>query len=138
MIVLDTNVVSELMQPEPDVRVASWFAQLGREMVSTSVVTVSEIGFGLSRLPEGARRQRLEYGFEALVGAQGPLPVLELLRGHARMCGTLRVRREASGNPMSLADGLIAAIVLGHEASLATRNTKDFVGLGLRLMDPWA
>jgi toxin FitB len=138
MIVLDTNVVSELMQPEPDVRVASWFAVLGSEVVSTSVITVSEIGFGLSRLPDGAHRRRLEYGFEALVGTQGPLPVLELLKGHARMCGALRARREASGSPISLADGLTAAIVLYNEASLATRNTKDFVGLGLRLTDPWA
>ena len=137
MLVFDTNVVSELMVPEPHPAFALWFeGQIGTE-VATTIVTIAEITFGLARLPDGARRSRLESSFAALTGPQGPLPVLEMGARDARLCGQLRARREALGRPITFADALIAAIALGHDGKLATRNTRDFEGLGIDLIDPW-
>jgi toxin FitB len=137
MIVLDTNVVSELMRSDLDANVAKWFAGLAGDSLATTVITVAEITFGLARLPHGARRKRLEDGFLALTHPEGPLPVLAVQPEDAHLCGSLRANRELIGRPVTLADALIAAIALRQNARLATRNTRDFDALDIVLIDPW-
>ena len=134
MIILDTNVVSELMKPSPDPPVRQWLAELGDQPLTTTAVTLAEIEFGLRRLPDGQRRSALFVRFENLIAA---LKVLPLDDAAAREAGRLRALREASGLPSQPSDMMIAGIAAVAGAALATRNTRDFAGLPVEVIDPW-
>lgn len=134
MIVLDTNVVSELMKPSPDPQVYRWLGGLGDQSLTTTAVTVAEIEFGLQRLPVGQRRSALFASFETLVAA---LTVLPLDDAAARAAGRLRAMREAAGLSSPPSDMMIAGIAAVAGAALATRNSRDFGGLPLEVIDPW-
>jgi predicted nucleic acid-binding protein len=134
VIILDTNVVSELMKPAPDVSVRGWLAGLGETPLMTTAVTVAEIQFGLSRLPEGRRKADLQARFEAFAGALGVLPLDEPA---ARETGRLRAVREAAGLPSQPSDMMIAGIAAVAGAALASRNAKDFGALPIEVLDPW-
>ncbi len=94
MIILDTNVVSELMRLSPDISVRNWLTDIGTAPLTTTTVTIAEIEFGIRRLPDGRRRTDLQARFEAIVGALGALPLDEPA---ARETGRLRAMREAAG-----------------------------------------
>jgi predicted nucleic acid-binding protein len=134
VIVLDTNVVSELMRASPDPHVRDWLAQLGDAPLTTSAITVAEIEYGLQRLAEGRRRADLTARFETFIGA---LTVLPLDEAAARLTGRLHALRDAAGLPSQPSDMMIAGIAVAHDAALATRNVKDFVGLPVQIIDPW-
>ncbi len=134
MIVLDTNVISELMKVHPDPQVGEWLARTGDEPLTTTAVTVSEIAFGLQRLAPGRRKDDLHARFEAFTSA---LTVLPLDEPAAREAGRLRALREAQGLPTQASDMMIAGITLMASATLATRNTRDFTHLPIPLIDPW-
>lgn len=134
MIVLDTNVISELMKAQPDPHVRDWLARIGEVPLTTTAVTVAEIEFGLQRLPAGRRRDELYARFETFVGA---LTVLPLDEQAARETGRLRAMREAAGLSAQPSDMMIAGIAVAGGAALATRNTKDFEVLSIQLIDPW-
>ena len=136
-IILDTNIISELMKPEADFVVKRWLDGLENSVLVTTSVTVAEISFGLARLPVGARRSKLERSFAALVGTTSPLPVLPLDETAARIAGNTRALRERNGVAATFADTAIAGIALAHGHSLATRNVRDFDGLGVEVVDPW-
>jgi len=138
MIILDTNVVSELMKPTPDVSVQKWFAGLGADPLATTSICLSEIVYGLSRLPHGQRRVSLFEKLETFLGPDSGLPVLALDNVAARECGRLRAMREAIGKAATPSDMMIAGIASAMGAALATRNVRDFEGLGLNLIDPWS
>jgi predicted nucleic acid-binding protein len=135
MIVLDTNVVSELMKPAPHDAVRRWLSGLGDSTLATTAVTVSEIVYGLARLPDGQRRITLEARFEAYMEAG--FVILPLDDAAARAAGAFRAMREAAGLGARAADMMIAGIAAAANASLATRNIKDFAGLPVRVADPW-
>lgn len=134
MIILDTNVVSELMKAEPDPRVKNWLRAIDDTTLVTTAVTVMEIEYGIGRLPEGRRRRELKARFATLAGA---LAVLPLDGPAAFRAGQFRIDRETAGFPSQPSDMMIAGIAAVAEASLATRNVKDFEGLPLRVVDPW-
>ena len=134
MIVLDTNVVSELMKPTPDISFRGWLAGLGDTPLTITAVTVAEIQFGLRRLPEGRRRADLQARFEAFADALGVLPLDEPA---ARETGRLRAMREAAGLSSQPSDMMIAGIAAVAGAALATRNIKDFEALPIELLNPW-
>ena len=138
MILLDTNVISELMRPEPDQRLRAWLDGLGARSLATSAITVSEIVYGLSRLPEGKRRSELLDRFDALIFGLPSLPILPLDEPAGRFAGELRALREGLGLGSSPSDMMIAGIAMAHGASLATRNVTDFARLPIDLIDPWA
>lgn len=138
MILLDTNVVSELMRPAPDAAVQRWFAGLGADTLATTSICLSEIVYGLSRLPHGQRRIALFEKLEIFVGPDSGLPVLALDDAAARESGRLRAMKEAMGKAAASSDMMIAGIVLAMGAALATRNVRDFDGLGLNLINPWS
>jgi predicted nucleic acid-binding protein len=139
MIVLDTNVVSELMRPRPDPAVARWLSALGGEPLTTTAITVAEIIYGLQLLPAGKRRKDLEDGFAGLVGdLTGVLSVLPLDETAAREAGRFRAARQAKGLASQPSDMMIAGIAAGAGAGLATRNIRDFSDLPLTVIDPWA
>ncbi|HWU49745.1 MAG TPA: type II toxin-antitoxin system VapC family toxin [Asticcacaulis sp.] len=134
MIVLDTNVVSELMKTAPDPRVQDWLMSLDAVRLTTTAVTVTEIEYGLQRLPEGQRKTALQERFAAFAEAMAVLPLDD---GSARRAGQLRAMREVAGKPTTASDMMIAGIAAVADAILATRNHKDFDGLPLRIVNPW-
>ncbi len=127
MIVLDTNILSELMRPSPAPEVKQWLSQQAAdETLVTTVITISEIEYGLSRLPDGRKRQDLEERFMALTGPNFNFSVLPLDDAAARLSGKMRGFRESKGLNAQSADMMIAAITKLAGATLATRNIKDF------------
>ena len=138
MIILDTNVVSELMKPNPDPGVARWLMLLGDAPLATTAITVAEIAFGLKRLADGRRRTELETRFETYVGGEGGLLVVALDDAAARIAGQFRAIRQAAGLGAHASDMMIAGVVASLGARLATRNVADFDRLPIMIVDPWA
>ena len=136
MIVLDTNVVSELMRPEPASAVLAWLQRSSRDGLYTTAVTIAEIRYGIARLPEGHRRQSLHQAADEIFAAF-PRQVLPFDLASASAYADIVVSREKQGNPISGFDAQIAAICRSRAASLATRHTRDFVDTGVNLLDPW-
>lgn len=137
MTLLDTNVISELMRPAPDPAVAQWLHSLGDEPLSTTVITVSEIVYGLERLEIGRRKQDLQTRFEDFLAPDSGLAILTLDPESARLAGIFRAARESGGQHAHPSDMFIAGIAGANGIVLATRNTRDFSGLGLQLVNPW-
>lgn len=137
MLVLDTNVLSEAMRGGPNAAIDRWVREQAPEYRYTTSVTLAEIAYGTERLPEGRRKEHLRDAARAAVAAFGDL-ILDFDRAAATAYATIRTRREATGRPISVLDAQIAAICRVHGATLATRNVKDFDGLDLALVNPWA
>jgi len=137
MILLDTNVISELMRPESSPVVLRWFSrQQAQELYSTSV-SLAEVLYGIGLLSEGKRRKDLLAGAERMFtkALAGRVFAFEDEAAHA-FARIASVRRKA-GRPIAELDAQIAAIAHVHGALLATRNTSDFEGCGIRLVNPW-
>ena len=137
MILLDTNVVSELMRARPDDQVRSFLAAQRLETLFLPSLVVAEIRYGLARLPEGGRRAGLEDLFERFLAEGFTDRVLPFDATCALRYARARAAREAAGRPIALADALIGGMALAHGATLATRNTADFEGIEVRLVNPW-
>lgn len=135
MIIMDTNVFSELMRPVPDEKVEAWAKPVAAELFLTAV-TVAEINVGILRMPGSRRRYDLADEAEDLLAAFDER-VLPFDQAAAACYATLVVSRKAGGRPISVFDAQIAAICRAQGADLATRNVKDFEHLGLTVIDPW-
>lgn len=138
MILLDTNVISELMRAAPDDAVGNWLTHLGDIPLATTAITVSEIAYGLERLADGKRKRDLWEKFETFIGDGGGLTIFPFDEEAALICGQFRVVRENTGQHAHASDMMIAGIAGALGASLATRNVKDFSGLPIQIIDPWA
>jgi predicted nucleic acid-binding protein len=137
MIILDTNVISELMRPEPDDRVREWASGRRADELGTTAITVAEIGHGLERLPDGRRKASLLSAATDLFAAFGEL-VQPFDTQAAAWFGPVMVRRASLGLPVEGFDAQIASICRAHGAVLATRNVKDFLETGVEIIDPWS
>jgi predicted nucleic acid-binding protein len=137
MIVLDTNVVSALMLPEPNAVVVSWLDAQVADSVWINAVTVLEIHFGLALLAAGKRRRGLEEAFSRMLNDDFEGRILPLDAEAARHAAELAARRRLAGRPVDFRDVEIAGIAASKTAILATGNTRHFDGLGLELVDPW-
>ena len=138
MTILDTNVVSDLMGPSPSEIVIDWLSgqRLLDELVVTAV-TVAEILYGVELLPKGKRRERLHQQAHALFAQDFAGRVLPFDEQAAREFAPITAGRRALGRPIEKLDAQIAAIARAHDATLATRNTDDFEGCGVKLVNPW-
>ncbi|MEU4217401.1 type II toxin-antitoxin system VapC family toxin [Actinoplanes sp. NPDC026623] len=136
MIVLDTNVVSELMRAAPAPAVLAWLQQTPSTGLYTTSVTVAEIRYGIARLSDGRRKHDLHQAADEIFAAF-PRQILPFDLAAAGAYAFVVAGREGSGNPISGFDGQIAAICRSQVATLATRNTKDFIDTGISLIDPW-
>lgn len=134
MIVLDTNVLSESFRLGADPRVVEFVATTPALVVT--VVSVFELLDGISRLPEGNRRRALAGSVESVLRIFESR-VLPYSTESARVHAAQGEARRRSGRPISMEDGMIAAICREHGATLATRNSRDFEGLGIELINPW-
>ncbi|PFG20415.1 type II toxin-antitoxin system VapC family toxin [Serinibacter salmoneus] len=138
MIILDTNVISEIFRPSPEPLVVGWLTSLTGDVAITSV-TLAELLAGVRRLPDGRRRDELARRIDAaLAPYRGTRAVLPFDEVAADRYADVLVTRENRGAPISTADAQIAAICLVHGATCATRNVKDFVHTGVELVDPWS
>ena len=137
MIVLDTNVISEIFRPEPELRVIAWLEALTCDVAITAV-TLGELLAGVRRLPTGRRRSVLTATLEtALEPYRETSAILPFDDRAAEQYAELHWTREKSGLPIHTADAQIAAICRVHGATCATRNTKDFAKTGVALINPW-
>jgi toxin FitB len=137
MIILDTNVISELMRPAPDAGVTAWLAAQDPLDLATTTITIAEIQRGIVRLPNGRQRKSLEERFSAFVEEAFPGRLLAFDRDAAYACGEVSGARERKGLHADAVDMMIAAIVKTVGATLATRNTRDFEKCGIALANPW-
>jgi predicted nucleic acid-binding protein len=137
VIVLDTNVVSALMRPEPDPAVVAWLDGLPPESVWTTSITVFEVRLGLELLEAGKRRCQLEDAFEKALEEDFESRVLPFDPAAAQAAGRIAAERRRAGRPVEIRDVQIAGIVQLRKATLATHNTRPFEGCGFGLVDPW-
>lgn len=135
MIVLDTNVLSELMKPDPARHVVSWVRS--QESTAITAITVAEILYGIARLPHGRRRSALSSAATALFDEYAE-NTLGFTADEAPHYAELATRREQAGQPIADIDAQIAAICRRHQVPLATRNVKDFENTGVLVINPWA
>ena len=138
MILLDTNVLSEIMRPEPAAAVLAWMDAQGSDALWVSAVTQAEIGLGIALLPEGRRRQALADAAARMFEEDFSGRCLAFDQEAAVRYTHLVLERRLAGRPISFQDAMIAAIALANDMVLATRNIKDFSGIsGLEVLNPW-
>ncbi len=138
MIILDTNVLSELLRPAPEAAVAAWMKRQPRPEVFTTAINQAEILYGIELMPAGRRRQSLMQAVETIFAVELAGRVLVFDSAAALAFATIAARRRSLGRPISHPDAQIAAIVQMHNATLATCDTRDFENCGVRLVDPWS
>jgi hypothetical protein len=137
MIILDTNVLSELMRPEPASEVLRWLATYPASRLFTTAITQAEILYGIELLPAGKRRAGLESAVEAMFEEDFTGRVLPFDSDAARVFPQIAASRRALGRPITQIDAQIAAIARSRGATLATRNSGDFEHCGIPLLNPW-
>lgn len=131
---IDTNVLSELRRKEPDAQVVSWFEARPRASLYLSVLTLGEIRKGIEKLDDPNRQQVLIDWLEIELPNYFLGRLLDIDAATADQWGRLMA---SAGRPLPAIDGLLAATALQHDLTLVTRNSKDFLGLPLRLINPW-
>lgn len=137
MIVLDTNVLSEITRQSPDADVLAWLDSLPAAEVATTAITAAELLYGVTRLPGGHRKSALTTAIHALINEDFHGRVEPFDAPAAAQYAAVVSEREQLGRPVSAADAQIAAICRARRATLATRNIKDFEGTGIELVNPW-
>lgn len=138
MIVLDTNVVSELMRPQPNERVVAWLERQSQASLFTTSVTRGEVLFGVRVLPEGQRRQRLWAVAKAIFDEDFVGRVIAFDDEAADAFATIGAERRAVGRPISQFDAMVAGIARSRGAAVATRNVDDFADCGISVFNPWS
>jgi predicted nucleic acid-binding protein len=139
MIIVDTNVISEITRERPAQQVTAWLDAQAPGNLFTTAISLMEVRFGLAIMPEGHRRQALTAAMDEIFTRLFAGRILPFDQQAAEPCARMRSARRAAGRPLhDFADAAIAAIALSHSATLATRNLTDFADLGLDLADPWA
>lgn len=132
---IDTNVLSELRRKQPDMQVVTWIEARPRQALYLSVLTLGEIRKGIERVDNVPKKQALIDWLEVELPNYFVGRLLDLDSPVADRWGRLMA---SAGRPLPAIDGLLAATALQHDLTLVTRNTRDFEGLGVRLLNPWA
>lgn len=138
MIVLDTNVLSEMVRPSPSPEVSSWFVTHAGSSLYTTSISQAEMLLGVELLPPGKRREALRRGVAAIFEEELAGRVLVFDQTAAAEYANIRASRKLAGRPMQVQDAQIAAIARCRGATIATRNTRDFEGCGVELINPRA
>ncbi len=136
MILLDTNVLSEAMRPDPNPAVRTWLDAQAAETLFLSSVTVAELLFGVAALPAGKRRDHLAAVIDAMLDLFGSR-ILPFDAAAARHYADIAVKARAAGRGLPTPDGYIAAIAAAHGFAVASRDTSAFEAAGLHVIDPW-
>ena len=137
MVVIDTNIVSELMRSEPSAVVLAWMDDRPARELFVTAVTEAEVRTGIAVLPEGRRRRGLAEACERAFGSLFAGRVLPFDGGAARAYAEIASARRILGRPVSQVDCQIAAIASSRGMAVATRNVRDFEDMGIEILDPW-
>jgi toxin FitB len=137
VILLDTNVLSELMRDVPNPTVLDWLDRQPSASVWVTCITLMEIYFGIVRMPPGKRRERMLDEFEAILREEIQGRYATFDAPAAERTATLMALRNSKGRPIEYRDAMIAGIALSTKAILATRNSAHFADLGINLVNPW-
>ncbi len=137
MIILDTNIVSEIMRPNPSSKVVAWVAGQAAPNLYLSAVNEAELMYGVEILPPGRRRERLRQEVEGMLREDFEGRILPFDSAAAQAYALIAATRRAAGRPINHADCQIAAIARSREASVATRDVDDFEGIGITVINPW-
>jgi predicted nucleic acid-binding protein len=134
---LDTNVVSELIRPDPDGNVRRWVEETDESILFLSVLTLGEIRRGIERLSSGRRRGRLESWLQVDLPSRFLDRILPIDEAVADRWGRISALADVQGKPAPVIDGLLAATALHHNLTLVTRNGADVAGTGVPTLNPW-
>jgi len=137
MIILDTNVVSELLRPAPSPAVEAWLAAQDGATVFFTAIGEAELRLGVAILPAGRRRTSLAEAIDAVLEEDFRGRILPFDTTAAQAYAAIAATRRAAGRPISQFDCQIAAIARIRQAALATRNTADYEGCGIEVINPW-
>jgi hypothetical protein len=137
MILLDTNIISEMMKSSPSSKVIEWLDGEDITQIFISTVTIAEISYGIQCLPNGKRQNYLIEAFDNVIQEGFKHRILFFHENAAQQYGQLMSHRKKIGKPLSILDGQIAAIAKSEKAALATRNIRDFVDCELILINPF-
>jgi predicted nucleic acid-binding protein len=137
MILLDTNVISEILRPQPEIRVLNWLKAQPREEFWTCSVVIAELLSGIEGMPTGTKQGILREAVEAMVTEDFRGQVVNFDLDAARHFGTIVATRRRMGRPIGGIDAQIAACARKCGAQLATRNVRNFVDCGIQVVNPW-
>jgi len=137
VIVLDTNVISELSRQVPDPGVLSWLDSLAVSDVAATAITAAELRYGIARLPDGHRKRELTVMIRGILTEDFYGRILPFDERSSVQYADIVISRERIGRPIGVADAQVAAICRDLSAILATRTTADFVETGIELINPW-
>ena len=135
---LDTNIVSELIKARPDERVVEWIRAADEADLHLSVLTFAEIRFGIEKLAQGARRERLRRWTETELTDRFEDRMLDIDRSIAELWGVIMARAAAVSVRLPVMDTLLAATAEHHGMTMVTRNVRDFTRAGVATLDPWS
>jgi predicted nucleic acid-binding protein len=133
---LDTNVVSEWVKPQPNLSVIAWLDEVDEDRVFLSVITLTELRYGIARLAAGKRRKRLEDWLKHELPLRFEGRVLDIDPAVANACGELMARQETIGRRLEAMDAYLAATAEVYGMTLVTRNDTDFEGI-VSSLNPW-
>jgi toxin FitB len=137
VIVLDTNVVSELMRIEPDTRVTAWLNGFSPQDLSITAISISELRFGIEIHASGRRRAQLEENLARILDGGFHDRILNFDDKAAEAAAIVSARQRLKGRSREIRDTLISGIVVSQRADFATRNVRHFEDLAIRVIDPW-
>jgi hypothetical protein len=138
MFVLDTNVLSEIMDPEGTSQVLAWIDPLRKDDLFTTALNQAEILYGIAIMPEGRKRNGLIVRADAMFSDDLRGRILPFDERAAEHFAAITARRKHAGRPVGIFDSQIAAIARAHEMTIVTRNTKHFEDCDVPLIDPWS
>jgi len=137
MIILDTNMLSEMMRATPNQSVVNWIEYQSRSTLFTTTITKAELLYGVSLLPDGKRKLETKTAIIEIIDIDLHGKVIDFDNESAGLYAEIASSRKKSGRPISQFDAMIAAITKSKSAKLATRNVKDFVDCGIDVINPW-
>jgi toxin FitB len=137
MIILDTNVISEIMRPQPSAKVLAWLDAQHVQTLCTTSITWCELTLGLADMPDGKRKEGLKITLDAIHERMLKGRIWAFDEAAAALFGPLMIKTQRQGQGTSMADGQIAAIAQERRMPVATRDTAPFLAAGLKVINPW-
>jgi len=138
VIILDTNVISELMKPEPSPKVFRWVSRQSPLDLFTTTTSKAEVLYGIALLPKGKRRNLLQAAAESMFAEDFANRILPFDEDAARVFPEIVVARRSTGRPIAVLDAQIAAIARSRASAVATRDTRGFGDCGVTVLNPWS
>ncbi|HEX6881563.1 MAG TPA: type II toxin-antitoxin system VapC family toxin, partial [Terriglobales bacterium] len=134
---LDTNVLSELTRPDPNLKIVKWLDSIDEDLVYLSVLTLGEIRRGIELLSSAKRRAQLEAWLESDVQIRFETRILDIDRSVADRWGALLAKSKVKGRPLPVIDGLLIATALDHNLTFVSRDTSGAIAAGVSVFNPW-